>query len=163
METTQITLPGIPISDDSRDEITEYAARALFASAWADYQEDGPGTVNTSGCEILDIMPDTLPPEAIQAARKLVRDTVAANPTYPNITNILLAAQALPDRYADRPCNEEHLGHYLAMEAMGTGVGLESVCDRDTLDLNTPYISWTWYDLDPGDYPDHETDPTEQR
>jgi hypothetical protein len=132
-------------------EIIEHAARALFANAWADYQERAPDGVNLSGCEILDVMPE-VPPEALAAAEKLIADTEAMNGE--TITESLARAQSLPDRYADRDCDAEHFGHYLAMQALGTGVGLESVCDRKALALKLPYCDFGCYDLNPEQYPD---------
>jgi hypothetical protein len=55
-----------------KEEILEHAAKAFFASAWADYQEEY-GDVNLSGCKILDVMPDVCP-SAIEAAEKLITE-----------------------------------------------------------------------------------------
>jgi hypothetical protein len=134
-----------------KTEIIEHAARALFANAWADYQERAPDGVNFSGCEILDIVPE-VPPEALAAAEKLIAGTEALNGE--DITATLERAQALPDRYADRDCDAEHFGHYLAMQALGTGVGLESVCDRKALALKLPHCEFSYLDLSETDYPD---------
>lgn len=138
-------------TESPRPEIIEHAARALFANAWADYQERAPEGVNLSGCEIMDVMPE-VPQEAITAAEKLVADTEALNGE--TIAASLERAQALPDDSADRECNAEMFGHYLAMQALGTGVGLESVCDREALALKLPYCEFSYYDLPESDYPD---------
>lgn len=140
-----------PRTESPRPEIIEHAARALFANAWADYQERAPEGMNLSGCEILDCMPE-VPAEAIAAAEDLVAGTEALNGE--NIAASLERAQALPDDSADRECNAEMFGHYLAMQALGTGVGLESVCDRDALALKLPWCEFSYYDLNAEDYPD---------
>lgn len=137
----------------TRNEIIRHAARALFASAWADYQERAPDGVNMSGCEILDIAPET-PIEALRAAVRLVRRVERMNGE--RIDATLERAAGLPDRYADRDCDPEHFGHYLAMQAMGTGVGLESVCDHDALALKLPWCEFSYFDLNPETYPDLE-------
>jgi hypothetical protein len=138
-----------------KSEIIHHAARALFASAWADYQEQSPDGESLSGCEIFDVMPQDIPPEATQAAERLIADVERLNGE--TIEGSLLRAQFLPDKYADRPCDAEHFGHYLAMQAMGSGVGLESVCDRDALALKMPHSYFSYLDLNPSDYPDFET------
>jgi hypothetical protein len=138
-----------------KQEITHHAARALFASAWADYQESAPDGENLSGCEIMDVMPHEIPAEATAAAERLIAEVERLNGE--PIARSLERAQALPDRYADRDCDAEHFGHYLAMQAIGSGVGLESVCDRKALGLQLPYFEFSRFDLNPDDYPDFET------
>lgn len=137
----------------TRNEIIRHAGRAMFASAWADYQEASPDGENLSGCEILDIAPET-PIEALRAAVRLVRRVERMNGE--RIECTLERAAGLPDRYADRECDPEHFGHYLAMQAMGHGVGLESVCDRDALALELPWTEFSYFDLNPEEYPDLE-------
>lgn len=139
-----------------KTEITHHVARALFASAWADYQEQSPDGMNLSGCEILDVMPQDIPTEATQAAERLIAEVERLNGE--PIDRSLERAQALPDPFADRECDAEYFGHYLAMQAMGSGVGLESVCDRDALALKLPWIEFSYLELDPEEYPDLETE-----
>ena len=141
------------MEDLYHDEIVEHAARALFGNAWADYQDRSPEGENLSGCEILDVMPD-VPEEATNAAKKLVHEVADLNGN--TITQLMYKAEGLPHDYADRECNAEHFGHYLAMQALGTGVGLESVCDSEALALKLPHCEFTYYDLNPEDYPDFD-------
>jgi hypothetical protein len=136
-----------------RLEIIQHAARALFGMAWADYQERSPDGLSLSGCEILDCAPDT-PEEATAAAITLVEGVEALNGE--SITASLARAAALPDPHADRECTPEYFGHYLAMAATGQGVGLESVCDDDALALKLPWCEFSFFDLNPNDYPDLE-------
>lgn len=138
-----------------KTEITRHAARALFASAWADYQEQSPDGQSLSGCEILDVMPQEIPAEAMEAAQRLIADVERLNGE--SIEASMERAAGLPDRYADRDCDAEYFGHYLAMQAMGTGVGLERVCDRDALALKLPHVEFSYFDLNPETYPDFET------
>jgi hypothetical protein len=137
--------------DDTRAEIIEHAARALFACAWADYQDESPDGANLSGCEIMDVMPQDIPAEATAAAETLIDKTEQLNGE--TIAASLRRAQALPDHYADRDCDTEHFGHYLAMQALGSGVGLESVCDKKALALKLPYTEFSYFDLPEADYP----------
>lgn len=138
-----------------KTEILNHVARALFASAWADYQEQSPDGMNLSGCEIMDCMPQDIPVEAVGAANLLVAKVEKLNGE--TIVQTLERAQRLPDRHADRECDAEHFGHYLAMQAMGSGVGLENVCDRAALGLKLPYFEFSYMDLNPEEYPDFET------
>lgn len=133
---------------DTRNEIIRAMARAFFASAWADYEDNfGEGT---GGAEVLDVMPEDIDPKAVKAAEWLAsrmeeQEGVA-------LPELLERAQANPYRYADRPCDAEHFGHYAAMQAMGHGVGLESVCDRSVFG-RLPWLEFTYYNLSEDRFP----------
>lgn len=132
---------------DIRDEIILHMSRAFFGSAWADYEDrygDGIGPV-----EILDVMPEIDPSatEAANALAKMLEKQYGAT-----LPEMLEKAKANTHRYADRPCDAEHFGHYAAMQAMGTGVGLESVCDRSIFP-RFPFMEFSYYDFDPKFYP----------
>src|SRR6185503_8661115 len=110
------------------DEIRTAMARAFFASAWADMQEekgpDDPTLVNVSGQEILDLIPDEIDPAAIHVARTLEFDLLHANEWMQSLEMLLDYVQRALPHGGDRPRTAAMLGHYLAMQAMGTGVGL---------------------------------------
>ena len=113
-----------------KDQIIEHAAKAFFGSAWANMQDNAledAETVNLSGCEILDVMPE-VDPSAIEYAEMLIEDTERLNKKTP-IEDILEFC-ASNSEGCDRECTPEMFGHYLAMHAMGSGVGLESVTNE---------------------------------
>ena len=115
--------------------IIEHAAKAFFGSAWANMQDNAledAETVNLSGCEILDVMPE-VDPSAIEYAETLIEETERLNKM--SIEDILELCASDTDG-CDRECNAEMFGHYLAMHAMGSGVGLESVTNEL---IKTPY------------------------
>lgn len=96
-------------------------ARAFFASAWADQCEETGHSRMLSGKEITEIMPRTIDPAAVHAAKTLHFDLERVN-----LVNG--AHQLLPLMYAAHPgeprLSLELWGHYAAMQAMGHGVGL---------------------------------------
>ena len=152
-----IPLASIPVETEnevvdalnSRFEIIHHMAKAIFACAWADWNDnyaDGcPGGVN-----VMDIMPD-MDPDALKAAHALAEQI--ERETKADLTTILAQAKsqvANLDGY--HPCNEEYFGHYCAMQALGHGVGLPELgLDHEWLDV--PDIEFTCYDLDPVQYP----------
>lgn len=113
-------------------EIIEHAAKAFFGCAWANMQEESTEGVSLSGCEILDIAPET-DPSAIEYAELLIEGTERVNRK--TIEDILSFCESDSDG-CDRECSSEMFGHYLAMHAMGSGVGLESVTNKK---IRTPY------------------------
>lgn len=135
----------------TRDDILYCMAKAFFASAWAQYEDEyGEGT---GGGEIMNIMPGEIDPEAHIAAKALAEQMEKQYEA--SLPELLEKAKANPYQYADRPCNPEMFGHYAAMQAMGHGVGLESVCDRSAFP-DLPYIEFGYYYLDPEKYPRNE-------
>jgi len=135
-------------NDDIREDIIHHMSRAFFACAWADYEDEhGEGT---GGCEILSIMPDEIDPAAVKVATRLAeRMETSYEATLPEL---LEKAKAHPYKYADRPCDEENFGFYAAMQAMGHGVGLESVCNRSAFP-DFPYLGFHYCEFESGDYP----------
>lgn len=128
--------------DFDRDAILGAMAMAFWACAWADYQEQAPNGANLSGMEILDLCGNPRPAsfEAAESVERRILET-----TGKGLAEWCARAANLPDCYADRECNEEYFGHYLAMQAMGSGVGLESVCDRKALGLEVPWEEHSWH------------------
>jgi len=133
-----------------KEEITEHATRAFFANAWADWNDEY-GSTNVSGKEIMDVMPNDIDPAAKKEAATTIEWMEEHNQA--GIEEILEHAKRNPSRYADRPCDEEHFGHYLAMQAMGTGVGLESICDADAARIKVPCREFSYFNLDQDEYP----------
>ena len=117
-------------SKDIAAEIKRGMSLAFFCCAYADMAEEAGEPL--SG-EIMEHLPEETDPAAIHAA-----DTLAiqlcdgynfAEPGL-NLTqklaSLYVGACKLPKDGADRELSPELFGHYLAMEAMGTGVGMES-------------------------------------
>ena len=121
------------------DQFLHHAARAFFASAWADQMEENGVTLRG---EIMSQMPDEIDPAAIHAARTLLHDMLRANGAQD--AGALLAR--CPDE-GDRPHTLATLGHYSAMQAMGHGVGLgDAFGDPDCLIV--PYIEFGSHSLE---------------
>jgi acetylornithine deacetylase/succinyl-diaminopimelate desuccinylase-like protein len=131
------------MTDSIRAEIVANMATAFYACAWADQQEEDEDGVNLSGCEILDVMPQDDNDGADDAAEHLATQMEELNgKTLPEIMAL--------GKGGDRPCDAEHFGHYAAMQAMGHGVGLESVgMDSHGNDaaVKVPNIEFSHYDL----------------
>jgi hypothetical protein len=101
-------------------------ARAYFADAWARREEQDPEGMNFSGVEIFDVVPDEIAPEALNAAATLAKALLECNGVG-SLGELYRRAEDIePSRYADRALAPELFGHYLGMEAMGHGVGLDS-------------------------------------
>jgi hypothetical protein len=134
-----------------RLRMVRHAALAFFASAWADWNDEY-GDLNPSEKDIMDIMPDEIDPAALKAAHELLEAVEKHHGA--EITDLLRDAQnaADPTGWGTTPCDEEHFSHYLAMSAMGHGVGLDSVgLPHDWCHI--PNIEFTPHDLDPANYP----------
>ena len=139
-------------------------AKAFFASAWADMQDekeqDDSSKVNLSGKEIFDVMPDEIDPAALHAAKTLEFDLSRANPFWRaqpgkvDSENFLqdlfsLAQSCERTKYADRDLTPENFGHYLAMQAMGHGVGLaDAFGDAVYSAIEVPYVEFGSYSLE---------------
>jgi hypothetical protein len=134
------------------DQIRAAMAKAFFASAWADMQEekdsDDESRVNLSGKEIFDVMPSTIDPAAEHAARTLAMDLERANGA--SIVAVFCKAKriALETKQGDRDLTPENFGHYLAMQAMGHGVGLESFGDAVRDAITVPYVEFGSHSLE---------------
>ena len=116
-----------------------HAARAFFASAWAD-QMDEAGDPPRG--EILTQLPAVTDPAAHHAAATLLHDMLRAN-CCADAGDLLARC---PDE-GDRPHTLATLGHYAAMQAMGHGVGLgDAFGDHDCLIV--PYIEFGSHSLE---------------
>jgi hypothetical protein len=125
-----------------QDQFELHAARAFFASAWADQVEENGAALRG---EIMDQMPDDIDPAAIHAARTLRMDIERANGN--TIDGIMDFIELNGD--GDRPNTVEMFGHYAAMQAMGHGVGLGDAFGshvRET--VKVPYCEFGSYSLE---------------
>jgi len=149
-EESEFFLAEVPtVEDIDADEIRENVAKAFFASAWACMQEENEDADSFGGLEIMDHMPEEIDPAAYHAARTCIIDVERANRT--SVAQLLLKCQQ--NEGGDCPADEEHFGHYLAMQAMGTGVGLDSVTDYETAEsIVVPYCEFGDHSLEK-DYP----------
>ncbi len=148
--------PGLAVEA----EIREHMAKAFFASAWADLQEekdaDDETSVNLSGKEIMEVMPNEIDPAAVHAARTLTIAVLTANygiDAKNRSLSILLECvrevQTATNTHGDRPVNAEMFGHYLAMQAMGHGVGLYDAFGKAVYDaIKVPYVQFGSYSLE---------------
>lgn len=140
-----------------QEQIEMAMAKAFFASAWADAQDEkdigDPTGVNLSGKEIMNVMPTEIDPAALHAAKTLHFDMVRAN--------------AVPDEYkcglglewlyahvlmledgGDRELTPENFGHYCAMQAMGHGVGLgDAFGEAVRSAITVPYVEFGSHSL----------------
>lgn len=154
------------------DKIRTAMAKAFFASAWADMQDekdaDDETRVNLSGREIMDVMPATIDPAAEHAARTLEFDLARANPFWraepgkadaenflsalferaKETQRVVLSNTNDRRRIGDRDLTPELFGHYLAMQAMGSGVGLYDSFGRAVEKaITVPYVEFGSHSL----------------
>lgn len=136
-------------SDSSfRDSFLEGAAKAFFAMAYAAYVEEGDSTDNDldeverneranlprarNGGDWMDCIPE-VPPNAYALAGELWAGLHAANGKA-GVYSLALHAEAADGEAPD----PEEFGHYLAMQAMGTGVSWFD--DHKRFNLKVPSI-----------------------
>lgn len=123
-----------------------HAARAFFASAWADACEEAGESSMLSGQEILHIMPEEIDPAAVHAAVTLAMAFEEANKC--TIADAQAWFEANADGSGDREPSIEVFGHYAAMQAMGHGVGLTDAFGSDQgKRFEVPYIEFGSHSL----------------
>ncbi|WP_312388128.1 hypothetical protein [Stutzerimonas nitrititolerans] len=142
-------------SKQTAQEIKRGMALAFFASAYAD-QADECGQPLRG--EIMEQLPAAIDPAATHAADTLARDFIGAHAfgekglsETQQLAILYLKAARLPKDGADRELSPELFGHYLAMQAMGTGVGLESFGYAVHDGFTVPYCEFGSHSLQ-GDY-----------
>ena len=127
------------------NEFEKHAARAFFASAWADAADESENSPIGPGTEIMDIVPSEIDPAAVHAARTLRMDIERVNTL--TVTEMLQAIEVLAD--GDRPATMEFFGHYAAMQAMGHGVGLYDAFGSDIHEMvKVPYVEFGSHSLE---------------
>lgn len=128
-----------------KEQFMHYAALAFFASAWAEQCEDSGNEEMLSGQEIMQIMPHDIDPSAIEAAQSLLNKMELQNNRA--IEDMLAYIEDNDD--GDRDPTIEFFGHYAAMQAMGTGVGLRDAFGKDVSEvIRVPYIDFGEYSLE---------------
>jgi len=133
---------------NTTDQIKHSMALAFFACAYADQADECEQPLRG---EIMDQLPDTIDPAAIHAAETLAIDMERANPELGNIRAIYRHACTLYNADpcdADRELDPDNSGHYCAMQAMGTGVGLESFGTAVREVITVPYVEFGSYSLE---------------
>lgn len=105
------------------DKIKHHMALAFFGSAYAEQAEECQQSL--SG-EIMDQLPSEIDPAAIRASETLTLNLLKDNGVN-SLAEIMLKIELIQEDTGitgDRELIPEMLGHYLAMQAMGHGVGL---------------------------------------
>lgn len=126
-------------------EFEHHAARAFFASAWADMADECEVEAWPPGAEIMEYMPDTVDSAAMHAARTLRLDVERINGA--TVSDLMRIIKKHGD--GDRPNTMEFFGHYAAMQAMGHGVGLSDAFGRDVADkIKIPYMEFGSHSLE---------------
>lgn len=134
------------MSDTTVFEIELAMAKAFFASAWADLQDekdaDDPTKVNLSGKEIMNLIPAEIDAGALHAARTLRFDMERVN-CVPITVLYADAVIAGSENRGDREPTLQNFGHYAAMQAMGHGVGLDDVFGEGVSKVvKVPYVEF---------------------
>ncbi len=121
-----------------KDEIRNAMARAFFASAWAEQMEENDESDSFSQLDIMDVMPQEIDPAAYHAADTLIMDMERAN------------GKTIEELFPEDEIEVGDFGHYAAMGAMSSGVGLS---DFDCCDgIHVPSALFGDYSLEK-DYP----------
>lgn len=124
-------------------EIKQHMAKAFFASAWADQCEESEQAQIISGRDVFDVMPAEIDPAAFDAAETLEKDFLSANKQFTCLAGALDWLQCVPTPDGDRARTAEMLGHYLAMQAMGHGVGLYEAFGSEAYDkIKVPHVEF---------------------
>lgn len=125
-----------------QNEFELHAARAFFASAWADQMEENGHSLRG---EIMDQMPSEIDPGAIEYARLLRKRIERDNGK--TIAQLMEYIEKHGD--GDRPNDLEMFGHYAAMQAMGHGVGLGDAFGYEVRGaIKVPYIEFGMHNLE---------------
>ena len=136
---------------NTHEQIKHGMALAFFASAYAD-QADECGQPMRG--EIMDQLPDDIDPSALHAADTLATGVMHANGLKSACFDLeSLYIRADEERHnsgenGDRELTPDLFGHYLAMQAMGTGVGLESFGYAVRDSIKVPYCEFGSYSLE---------------
>ncbi len=126
-------------------EFEKHAARAFFASAWADAADESDDSPIGPGTEIMDVMPVDIDPAALHAARTLRMDIERTNGA--SVDDLMTRIESMAD--GDRPATMEFFGHYAAMQAMGHGVGLYDAFGSEVYKtIKVPYCEFGQHSLE---------------
>lgn len=131
-------------------------ALAFFACAYADQADEAEEPLRG---EIMNQLPSETDPAAEEAAHKLVMRLIEGFDwsDYQDLTdlqrfNLIMmrasnAAASEENEHTYRAFSFELFGHYCAMQAMGTGVGLESFGSAVREAIPVPYLEFGSADL----------------
>jgi hypothetical protein len=122
-------------NEDFEDSILDGMARALYVMAWASGMEEEGLTSNWGGMDLMDLAGETSP-DAYTKAKELYRDIEQQN-------NIKLSEFTPPEEDYET-YDRDNFGHYLAMEALGSGVGWSD--DHEDHYLKLPLIEYGAWD-----------------
>lgn len=125
------------------EKIQRSMALAFFGCAYADQAEESG---NALAGEIMDQLPDEIDPAAIHAAKTLMSDMANANMA--SVDALYIQAEECETDGGDRELTPELFGHYCAMQAMGTGVGLESFGSAIRDAIHVPYVEFGSHSLE---------------
>ena len=127
-----------------KEQFEHHAAKAFFASAWADQCEESEQASIISGEEIFNIMPDEIDSAALHAGMTLRMGVESAN------AQTIDALMQYIERNAggDRDATIESFGHYAAMQAMGHGVGLNDAFGDCAKFIAVPYVEFGSHSLE---------------
>lgn len=147
----------------SINEMIEQAmARAFFSSAYANQYDEAiePG-FSMAGRDFMDVLPAEIDPAALHAARTLKFDALRANQCASLVALYLNAHDALVMPAGDRALNPDMFGHYLAMQAMGHGVGLlDAFGEAVHAAVKVPYVEFSGASLERDYFPGDQCAPT---
>lgn len=143
-------------SDPTRDEIMDHMAKAFFACAWADWNDEYGEGCQGNGVDVMDEMPDEIDGAATLAAVELTSNLEERHGM--GLSEIFTIAKTISRHYGrgDRDRTPEMFGHYAAMGAMGHGVSLyDALGDQAAkwVDSSASYMEFSAFDLDPNTYP----------
>ena len=136
------------------EQILNGMARAFFACAWGDQCEESGNAGIMSGRDIMCIMPEQMDPAALHAARTLAFGMIENHWHTKEVSldqglRVLYQyAEQCDPVGSDRMLTPELFGHYCAMQAMGTGVGLESFGEECREFFRVPYIEFGGHSLE---------------
>jgi hypothetical protein len=139
------------------DTVQEAMAKAFFASAYADQYDEctsngGDPGFSPSGCDWMDLIPDAMDPAAIHAAHNLTADLLRANKSG-SLAELMEFAEKLGPN-GDRDLTSDMFGHYLAMQAMGHGVGLYDAFGKAVYKgIKVPYTEFSGASLENDYFP----------
>ena len=133
-------------------EIQTAMAKAFFCCAYADMADESDNAPNMCGRDWMDVLPDTIDPAALRAAKTLIIDMFRMNTNgNSSFMYIYWHAEVLHERdprKGDRDFTPENFGHYCAMQAMGQGVGLRDAFGKAVYDgIIVPYVEFGSHSL----------------
>lgn len=121
------------------ESFVDGAARAAFVLSWADHEEEAGRTY--PGRDLMDVAPDT-PLSAYAWAGELIGQLEALNKK--GIHEIGYAA-ASADGVDWEDFDGNDFGHYMAMEALGTGVAWTDDHEKLPFKLKMPFMEYMWF------------------